>query len=407
MEPNAEAEKTFRENAEDIAAPAAASLNAETPAVEIAMDALLTSAKAGNYDEARRLLSAGANVNNLNEQRESALTLALGNYDVRLTRLFLHAGADVAKYEDMTGKSLLSVLRHAGTSFKPEEEILACLLLDHGAAADVRDNQGLPLVARYASLGMAQAVERIITAGANPNALSPSSNTSALYFAISGEGKPLALIDTLLSGGANPNGAEGETTLPLFLAVRQKNLGAAALLLEKGADPDRISPSHGMSPLLQALKNNQPEMVDLLVQHGADPHARQHDGLRVLDTLVRDNADIAIVEKALQIGARGDVHRLDDDGAPVETPLHMAVRNKRLEMINLMLKHGADPLCVDGFGYTPLQLAHSTLPAEDPIIDRLRLADGAARIERERAARAAAVDTPPAGKPRPPQPPAP
>lgn len=393
MEPTPETEtkKPAQDN------PAASEAVAE--AVTIADGALLTLAKESKYDDARALLALGANVNALNDQRESALTLALNNYDVRMTRLFLRAGADVAKYEDETGKSLLSVLRHAGTTFKPEEETIACMLLDHGAAANVRDNHGLPLVARYASLGMLEAVQRILEAGADPNAMNPDSKLSALYFAINGDAKSLPVIAALLEGGANPNGANDEKTLPLFLAVRQKNLPAAEMLLQAGADASRASPDSGMTPLLQALKNGQTDMVDLLVKYGADVQAALPDGARALDVLVRDNADITAVQKALALGARADVCRLDDHGAPVESALHLAVRHKRTEMINEMLKAGADPLVVDGFGYTPLQLAHSMLGGDDAIVDRLRLADGAARVERERAYRAAAVDTPPPNTP--------
>ncbi|MFN7114995.1 MAG: ankyrin repeat domain-containing protein [Alphaproteobacteria bacterium] len=386
---------SFNDNAQDVTAPKA---EAAAP-VAIELGALLKAAKDSKHDEARALIRAGVNVNEMNDMRDTALTLSLGNYDVRMARLLLQHGADVARYEDLTGRSLLAVLRHAGTTHRPEEETLACLLLDHGAAADARDNHGLPLVARYASMGMLAALERILEAGADPNAVNPSNKLSALYFAISGDSKCVPLVRALLTGGADPNGAEGEGTLPLFVAVRQKNLPAAEALLNAGADPSRVSSSNAMTPLLHALKTDNEPMTDLLLAHGADIHVPMPDGLRAIDTLVRDNANISALEKALAAGAKADVCRLDQQGAPVETALHLAVRHKRLEMINLMLKTGADALCVDGFGYTPLQLAHSLLGSEDPIVDRLRLADGAARIERERAARAAAVETPPPKRP--------
>jgi ankyrin repeat protein len=388
---------SFNDNAQDVTAPTAA----ETPAVTIELGALLKAAKEGSHDEARALIRAGININEMNDVRDTALTLSLGNYDVRMARLLLQHGADVARYEDMTGRSLLAVLRHAGTTQRPEEETLACLLLDHGAAADARDNHGLPLISRYASMGMLAALERILEAGADPNAVNPSNKLSALYFAISGDTKCVPLIKALLAGGADPNGVEGEGALPLFVAVRQKNLPAAEALLKAGADPSRVSTSNAMTPLLQALKTDNEAMTDLLLANGADIHVPVSDGLRALDILVRDNANITAIEKALNAGAKADTCRLDGHGAPVETALHLAVRHKRLEMVNLMLKKDADPLCVDGFGYTPLQLAHSILGSDDPIIDRLRLADGAARIERERAARAAAVDAPPPAPPPP------
>lgn len=372
----------------------------EAPA-DFKQDVLLTLAKESKYDEARAALTLGANVNALNDKNESPLTLAIGNYDVRMTRLFLHAGADVARYEEATGTSLLAVLRHAGTNYKPEEETIACLLLDHGAAADARDNHGMPMVARYASLGMAEAVGRILQAGADPNATNSNTALSALYFAISNDARSLPAVKALLDGGADPNGAPQEGTLPIFLAVRQKNMAAAEALVSAGADVNRINPDNQMTPLLLALKNRQDDMTDLLVGAGADINRLMPDGTRALDVLVRDNVDIAIIQKALTLGARADICKLDAEGAPVETPLHGAVRHKRLDALNEMLKADADPLVVDGFGYTPLQLAHSLYGSEEAIVDRLRLADGAARISRENAYRAAAVEKPPS-PPRPP-----
>lgn len=367
---------------------------AETAAVIVTEGALLAAAKANKIDEARALLQAGAKVNEVNSSNETALVLSLAHYSPPLTRLFLHFGADVARFEEQQGKSLLSLLRHADSNFHAEEEPLACLLLDHGAAADVKDNHGLPLISRYASLGMLQAVERVLEAGANPNAAGENNRCSALYYALTNNKQTVSIIEALLKAGANPDGVEGETTPPLYTAVNNKNHAAAEALLKAGANPDH---AHTYTPLYAALKNNDTHMAQTLVAHGANPEQAMTGGLRALDMLVQSNAAADVIETALTLGFKADTCRLDEHAAPVETALHLAVRHNRMDMINQMLKHGADPLCVDGFGYTPLQLAHSLHGNENPIVDRLRLADGAARVERERAIRAAAVDQPPAG----------
>lgn len=391
MEPNKPLSDSFNAGAQSGAAPDAAPA---APAVEIKPEALLDAVKNRRDDEVRALLQNGASVNVMNAAQDTPLTLALGNDDIKLARLFLQSGADVAKYEDATGRSLLAILRSAGTSFRAEEEPLACLLLDYGANPRARDHIGLPLVSRYASLGMAEALSRALTAGASANAVGDNAVLSPLYYAISGDSKSLAIVKTLIAHGADPDGLPGETTPPLLVAVRQNNLPAAAALLEAGANPDIAGTATGATPLVLALRQKNAEMADLLLARGACVEAPADKGLRAMDIFARDNA-IEAVEKLLAAGAKADTCHLDAQGAPVETPLHIAVRHKRLDILNLMLKHGADPLCVDGFGYTPLQLAHTLLGAEDPLVDRLRLADGAARIAQEKAARAAAVETPP------------
>lgn len=363
-------------------------------AVAVTLGALLAAAKANKIDDARALLRAGASPNEINSDKETALLLSFAHYNPPLTRLILQSGADVTRFEEQHEKSLLVALRHADLNYHAEEEPIACMLLDHGAAADVKDNHGLPLVSRYASLGMLQAVERILEAGANPNAAGETNRCSALYYALTNSKQTVSIIEALLKSGANPDGVEGETTPPLYTAVNNKNHAAAETLLKAGANPDH---AHTYTPLHAALKNNDLPMAQTLIAHGANPEQAMTGGLRTLDMLVQANAAPDVIEAALHMGAKADTCRLDEHNAPVETALHLAVRHNRMEMINQMLKHGADPLCVDGFGYTPLQLAHSLYGNENPIVDRLRLADGAARVERERAIRAAAVDQPPAG----------
>jgi len=58
------------------------------------------------------------------------------------------------------------------------------------------------------------------------------------------------------------------------------------------------------------------------------------------------------VQSALQAGA--NVNFADDEG---RTPLTLAVQEGSLELVELLLQHGADPSQVGRKGYTPLQLA--------------------------------------------------
>jgi ankyrin repeat protein len=99
----------------------------------------------------------------------------------------------------------------------------------------------LHLAAYY---GHAAAVVVLLGAGADPRARSTNSMANtALHAAIAGEGVPLVVV-ALIDGGANPHEVAAGSTTALHLAAARGNR----------------------------------QLVDLLLQHGADPRARLEDG---------------------------------------------------------------------------------------------------------------------------------
>jgi len=88
----------------------------------------------------------------------------------------------------------------------------------------------------------------------------------------------LASLERLLTGGADPNTIDAEFGVPtLTWAAMYGNVPAAKLLLDhgaqvNGADKDGYGPLHGAAFLGHA------EMLDLLLQRGADPGLRSKRG---------------------------------------------------------------------------------------------------------------------------------
>lgn len=80
-----------------------------------------------------------------------------------------------------------------------------------------------------------------------------------------------AMVSLLLAKGASPDGPCGCVTgeAPLWAAVLLQNLPIARLLLEAGADPDRLAAT-GNAPLHLAAMRDQPELVALLLRHEAN-----------------------------------------------------------------------------------------------------------------------------------------
>jgi ankyrin repeat protein len=131
-------------------------------------------------------------------------------------------------------------------------------------------------------------------------------------------------------------------------------------LLSLGADPNAVS-SDTISPLAYAaFQYNSPEMVELLLQHGA-----------------RVNGSSALAAAA-QKGYLATAKYLLDHGADINDPgnwvqpsfpLQIAVKYGHAEMVKLLLSGGADLELHDGSGRTPIDVAREGNNAQ--IIDIL------------------------------------
>ena len=126
--------------------------------------------------------------------------------------------------------------------------------------------------------------------------------------------------------------SDGFTALHFACFFGQEATGR--ILIEGGAPVDLAS-NNAMQvhPLHSAATARSLPLVRLLLEHGADPNARQHGGW---------------------------------------TPIHSAAQNGSLDIVELLIKHGADPTLKNDLGVTALQLAQEKGHAA--LADRLRAA---------------------------------
>jgi ankyrin repeat protein len=125
----------------------------------------------------------------------------------------------------------------------------------------------------------------------------------------------------------------------------------AADALRRGANANDVF--NGGSPLFWAAQEGYTEIVDLLLNAGADVNFADPGGFTPLKQAVGDS-HLDIVERLLLRGANIG-HRCATDGG--STVLHTAAAYGLVDCIRLLLRYGADPKALSDDGQTPYDTA--------------------------------------------------
>ena len=122
-------------------------------------------------------------------------------------------------------------------------------------------------------------VERLLKAGADPNLAQMSGMTPLMIASHTGN---LEVVKSLLARGANVNAETTETkSSALMWAVAEPHPEIAKVLVEGRADV-HASSSKGFTPLMFAAKNGDIEMAKLLIAAGVNVNETGSDGTHVL-----------------------------------------------------------------------------------------------------------------------------
>lgn len=342
--------------------------------------AVMWAASAGKLDLLKRLIEAGADIKQKDNDGGDALSYAVGGQQVA-TIEYLLPHFPKARQEKLKRQSHL----WRGESRKRESQVVARLeKAMERPAPKMRTAESL---FRAHESGDEKKFLQLLDSGADPNEINIEGTT--ILASVASHSTVYTLLKPLLKAGADPN--RGEVFRPLSFAA---GFGADAvkLLLKAGADVNWADPDGGTA-LMAAASAGDEAVIRLLLDAGANPNAEDKDGhtalwyalecnnpgaadlLATCTTNVEDakkpwrkNKEGKSREQCLIDAADGGdvehVKRLLAEGVTVDaanssgdTALHRAARNGHLEMIEALLKAGAPIEAAGCADWTPLLTA--------------------------------------------------
>jgi uncharacterized protein len=238
------------------------------------LSALTFAAREGDLESARRLLDAGADVNQTTEYGWTPLLTAVNNRNYRLALLLMERGADVQR---------------------PNKGGWTPLYL----AVDNRNIEGGDYPVPKPDIDHLELIKALLDKGANPNARVKDNTLTRTIFTMqwffedgatpfirASQSSDVTLMKLLIERGADPKAvtANGDSALTAAAGIGwvdgvtyerspAENLEAVRLLLDAGVDPNHAN-NEGRTALMGAALKGRNDVVKLLVDRGAKLEAR-------------------------------------------------------------------------------------------------------------------------------------
>jgi len=342
----------------------AAAANADEPRKPDGSTPLMFAIFDGDVAEAQRLIKAGADVKATNAYGANAMRLAADTANTELIRLLLKAGAD-PESPNADGETALHLVARSGNVEA------AKLLLKAGAKVNAVEQFGGQTPLMWAAARRhPQMVELLLSNGADVNARSAVRDYQRVATAESraaprdrGGFTPLMYaardncgecVEVLLKHKADVNLADPSFVVPLSIAMMNDNWDIAKRLIEAGADVNQWD-MNGSSPLLVAIDNingtgsrnpldqdkpnkaSSHEVIKMLLDRGANPNQQLYWGASFGGSADRDL-----------------------------TPFLAACATDDIELVKLLLAHGANPKLATADGRGPIIMAINGTRGRNP-----------------------------------------
>ena len=201
-------------------------------------------------------------------------------------------------------------------------------------------------------LGHTEAVKVLLEHNADPNLPSDDKRTPLM---IASSSNHPAVVELLLAHKSlNKEVRDDKNDNALRYATDRYNIEVLKLLLEAGLNPNIQAGENGWTCLLVACCDNYLEAASLLLKHGANPYLVEKHKKNCL-MMAAQNGHTEIVSMLLNseyVDVRRIINEQTEQGWTA-----LALAYDHPEVVELLLKHDADPNIATDDGWTPLMLA--------------------------------------------------
>ena len=332
--------------------------------------ALQWAVRENDLEMADLLLRAGARVAAANEEGATSMFLAAQNGNAPMIERLILAGADPNAPVSATGDTALMMASRTGSAAAVK------VLLDHGANVNAKETWGGTTALMWAvSEHHPDVVQMLVGRGADVNAKSnfvPSASGRGFEGTSPVAAKPNQPVEEFASG----------LLTPLMFAARENDLASAQILIKAGAGVNAAG-GDGKDALGLALFNGSYEVASLLIDSHADVnHADAQRFTPLFWAVDRRNMETApnfpwmittdpmpVIKKLLEAGANPNAivnstpRARMREGSPrivFATALMRAAFSGDIELVKLLIEHGADPRISSSDRETTLMAACGT-----------------------------------------------
>ncbi|TKS65101.1 Ankyrin repeat and SOCS box protein 2 [Collichthys lucidus] len=312
----------------------------------------------------RVLLSAQPGmINKQTERGESALLLAISRDHLQCVEVLLENGADaeLPNYDRETplykacernSPRLVAVLLNHGVGvnthciqgWTPLQEAVCAnnveiceMLMKAGAKHNLTNTYGISPLFTAAQAGQLATLRLLVKHGADINSQAPDGATALYEAAKNGHEE---IIELLVSQKADANKPGKNGLLPLHIAAQRGNDTIVSMLLTVTSKVRVLRA--GISPLHLAAERNRNDVLEVLIEAGFDVNAQlsrersklyeDHRSTVLYFAVINNNTDA--VRMLLEAGANPNLD--------VFKPLMVAARMGCIQIITLLVEHGAD-----------------------------------------------------------------